>query len=130
VLLRSGDARQSHSCGAGTSGGDSLGDFGCSKRAGDPGSSHPSPGSSGRVDAPAGWVIPGKNLLAVDKFMGGKGPLSVEHKTWKNVPNLICTVLLFTIHSLNAIEICVINVFICLSFILKFKCINCVLDFC
>jgi hypothetical protein len=54
LLLRSregrqcvpGDARQCCSCGAGTPGGNSLADFGRSKRAGDPGSSHPSPGSS------------------------------------------------------------------------------------
>jgi hypothetical protein len=31
--------------------------------------------------------VPGKNLLAVYKFMDGKGPLSAEHMTSKNAPN-------------------------------------------
>jgi hypothetical protein len=30
--------------------------------------------------------VPGKNLLAVYKFMDGKGPLSAEHITSKNAP--------------------------------------------
>jgi hypothetical protein len=36
ALLRSGDARQSFSCGEGVPGGDSLADFGGSEREGDP----------------------------------------------------------------------------------------------
>jgi hypothetical protein len=77
-----------------------LADSGCSKRVGVPGSSHPSPVSNGRVDAAEGREIPGKNLPAVYKFMDGKGPLSVEHLTSKNALNMICTILLLTIHNL------------------------------
>jgi hypothetical protein len=100
-LLRSVDACQSCAW-AWRPGGAILVDFDHSKRAGVPGSSHPSPGSSGWGDGPVGWEIPGKNLLAVCKFMDGKGPLSAEHMTSENASNLICTgtVLLSPIHSL------------------------------
>jgi hypothetical protein len=59
------NARQSGSCRAWTPGGAILADFGGSKRAG----------------------VPGKNLLAVYKFIDGKGPLSAEHMTSKKAPN-------------------------------------------
>jgi hypothetical protein len=65
LLLRCVDACQSCACGTGTPGGAILADFGRSKRAG----------------------VPGKNLLAVYKFMDGKGPLSAEHITPKNAQN-------------------------------------------
>jgi hypothetical protein len=59
------DARQSCACGAWTPGGALPADFGRSKRAG----------------------VPGKNLLAVYKFMYRKDPLSAEHMKSKNAPN-------------------------------------------
>jgi hypothetical protein len=59
------DACQICACGAWMPGGAILADFGRSKRAG----------------------VLGKYLLAVYKFMDGKGPLSAEHMTSKNAPN-------------------------------------------
>jgi hypothetical protein len=64
-LLRCVDARQSCACRAWTPGGAILADFGRSIRAG----------------------IQEKKLLAVYKFLDGKGPLSEEHMTSKNAPN-------------------------------------------